>query len=252
MPVVAADIVAYGSAVMPDDDTVTQIGGAISTAKRVVFTDIDPAGLVEMLSSNAGDTTQTVTIHYLDETGTLLTEAKTLNGTTPVDFVDSMAAILKIVISAAHTGTVTIRKDGAGSTIVAIESGVLEIRRPFFNALANASGGATKTYYEKIFLKNNHATLALTSAQVILQADPEAVITFALETVLGGTTDNGVGNNRQVAPGGFTFDATTKNVANGQSHTALAAQGVWLKLTLTGGKTPADSSFTLRETGISA
>lgn len=237
---------------MPDDDVPTQIGGAISTSKRVVFTDIDPAGLVEMLSSDAGDTTQTVTITYLDETGAFLTEVKTLNGTIVVDFVDSMAAILKIVVSAAHAGTITIRKDAAGSTIVAIESGVLEIRRPFFNALANATGGATKTYYEKVFLKNNHATLALTSAQVILQADPQAVITFALESVLNGTTDNGAGNNRQVAPAGFTFDATTKNVANGQSHTALAAQGVWLKMTLTGGKTPADSTSTLRETGISA
>ncbi len=40
MPIVAADIVAYGSASMPDNDTPTDIGGAISLLKRVVFVDI--------------------------------------------------------------------------------------------------------------------------------------------------------------------------------------------------------------------
>lgn len=252
MPIVAADIVVYGSSVMPVDDVVTQIGGAIDLAKRVVFTDIDPSGTVEMLSSAAGDNTQTVTIFYLDAAGLLANEVRTLNGITVVAFVATMSAILRMLVSAAHTGTITIRKSGAGATLASIESGVLDVRRPHYNAIANASGGATKTYYEKVFIKNKHATLALDSSQVILQADPEAVMTFALETVLNGTTDNGVGNNRQVTPAGFTFDATTKNVANGGILTAGAAQGVWLKMNLVGGKTPADSTFTLRLTGISA
>lgn len=254
MPVVAADIVVYGSNVMPTDDVATQIGGAISLSKKVVFVDIDPTGLVEILSSAAGDTTQTVTVNYLDAAGVLAQETKTLNGTTPVAFVASMSAILRALKSASTAGTITIRKSGAGSTIITFEktpNEILDVRRPFYNAFANAAGGATKTYYEKVFIRNNHATLALESAQVLISADPLGVMSFALETVLGGTTDNGVGNNRQVAPAGFTFDTTTKNVANGQVLSPVSHQGVWLKLTLLGGTAPADSTFTLRLTGIS-
>lgn len=258
MPIVAADIVVYGSSVMPTDDVTTQIGGAISLSKRVVFTDIDPAGLVEILSSSASDVTpRAVTIYYLDATGTLANETQILTGTTPAIFAATMAAILRIVQSAGtdHVGTLTIRKSPAGATLAIMEitpSVVLDIRRPHYNALANPTGGATKTYYEKVFIKNWHATLALTDSVVIEQADPDSVMAFALETVLNGTTDNGVGNNRLVSPSGFTFDSTTKDVANGKSLTALAAQGVWLQMTLVGGKAPADTSFTLRLQGVTA
>ena len=51
MAIVAADIIAYGSASMPDDDTPTGIGGAIDTAVKVVFTDISATDTVEILSS---------------------------------------------------------------------------------------------------------------------------------------------------------------------------------------------------------
>lgn len=255
MAVTAADIVVYGSASMPTDDVAAQIGGAISLSKKVVFVDIDVAGTVEMVSSAAGDTTQTVTIDFLDAAGVKQAETRTLNGTTAVAFTGTMTAILRALKSATTTGIITVRKSGAGATLITFEktpNEILDVRRPFFNAIANATGQATKKYYEKVFIRNNHATLALTDATVIENADPEAAIAFALETVLNGTTDNGAGNNRQVAPAGFTFDSTTKNVANAQSLSPVSAQGVWLELTLTGGKTPADSSFTLRLQGISA
>ena len=51
MPIVAADIIAYGSASMPDDDTPTGIGGAIDTAVKVVFTDISATDTVEILTA---------------------------------------------------------------------------------------------------------------------------------------------------------------------------------------------------------
>ena len=167
MSVVASDLVVYGSASMPDDDTPTGIGGAIDTSIRIVFTDITPAGVIEMVSDAAGDTTQTVTIYGRDSAGTLINDAKTLNGTTVVDFTGTFERILKIVISAAHTGVVTIRKDGAAGDLAVIESGVLEIRRPFYNALAQDSGGSERKYYEKIFMKNTNGTTTLTSAQAV-------------------------------------------------------------------------------------
>lgn len=258
MAVVAADIVVYGSSVMPTDDVTTQIGGAIDTSKKVVFTDIAPAGPVEVLSSAAGDTTpRAITVDYIGTDGVLASETQVLTGTTAVIFAATMDAILRVRQSAGtnHVGIITLRKSVAGATLVTMEISpfvILDVRRPFYNAIANPTGGATKTYYEKVFIRNNNATSALSDATVIEQLDVEAVIDFALETVLGGTTDNGGGNNRQVAPAGFIFDSTTKNVANGKVLSAVSAQGMWMKLTLPGGKAPADTTWTVRLQGIAA
>lgn len=249
MPVVDSDIVVYGSASMPDNDTPTQIGGGIDLTKRISFSEIVATDLVEVLSDNAGDTTQTVTVYGRNAAGELVSEALSLNGTTLVTSAVSFERILKIVVDAAHTGTVTVRDATTDTEIVAIESGVLEIRRAFYNAAADVSGGANRKYYEKVFFKNNHATLSLTSAQMLEQADPSGKVAFALESTLNGSDDNGVGNNRLVAPSGYTFDSAAKNVANSQNHSAQAGQGVWLELSLTAGDAAQNSSVTLRESG---
>lgn len=251
MPIAATDIVVYGSASMPDDDTPTEIGGAIDTTTRITFTDIGPTDNIEAVSSNAGDTTQTLTVYGRNAAGELVNEAIALNGTTLVTIAQVFERVLKATLSASCAGTVTVRDESTDTTIMTFEPGVTEIRRPFYNALAEASGGANRKYYEKVFYKNNHGTLTLTSAQIVEQSDPSGLIAFALESSLGGSDTNGAGNNRQVAPGGYTFNSSTKNVANSQNHTAGAAQGVWLELTLNAGEAAANTTFTLRETGVS-
>ncbi len=249
MSIAASDIKVYGSQVMADDDTVTNIGGAIDTTKKVEFTDIDPTGTIEVSSDNSGDTTQTVTVTGRDSSGAIVSESKTLNGTTWVQFTTTFERILKAVLSGSATGTVTIREQGPGDNLITFEPGVLEVRRLFYNAAAPASG--TRKYYEKIFFKNTHATLALTSAQISEQSDPSGKIAFALESSLDGNDSNGAGNNRQVAPSGYTFDSTAKNVANSQNHSPGAAQGVWLELTLSSTDSAMKTTYTLRESGYS-
>lgn len=252
MAVVDSDIIIYGAASMPDDDVATQIGGAIDVTIRVVFVDVDPDGRIEMVSDNAGDT-MNVTAHYIKDDGTITSETVALNGTSVATFADTMKTILKIIIASAAAGTVTIQELSAGDPIFDFNPGELEMRRVFYNALAEESGGTVKTYYDKVFIKNTNVTAdVLTSAQVLLQADPSGVMAFALETVLDGTTDNGGGNNRQVAPTAFTFDTTTKNVANSANLTDGAAQGVWLQMTLAAGTPAAESTFTLRLAGVAA
>lgn len=248
MPIVATDIVAYGSASMPDDDTPTGIGGAISTAKRVVFTDISANDTVEMLSDNAGDTTQTVTIFGRNTAGEIVSEAETLNGTTVQTTTQQFERILKITMSATATGTVTVRKQSDDVTIATLESGITEIRRPFYNAAAEASGGSQRDYYEKVFFKNNHGTLTLTSATIAEQADPSTNVDFDLEASLDGSDTNGAGN-RQTHTGGYTFDSSTKNVANSQNLTAGSAQGCWLRLRLPAGEASDNTTFTMRVNG---
>jgi hypothetical protein len=248
MPIVASDIVAYGSASMPDDDTPTGIGGAKDTSKKVVFTDISANDTVEILSSSASDTTQTVTVFGRNTAGEIVSEAETLAGTTPQTTTQQFERILKITMSATAVGTVTVRKQSDDVTIATLEPGIDEVRRPFYNAAAEASGGAQRDYYEKIFFQNDNGTLTLTQATIEEFADPSTNIDFALESTLDGSDTNGAGN-RQTHTGGYTFDSTTKNVANSQNLTAGSAQGCWVRLRLAAGEASDNTTFTMRVNG---
>ena len=332
MSILESDIIVYGSASMPDDDTPTGIGGAIDTSIRVAFEDMAPSGNVQIVSSAAGDTTQTVTPYGRDAAGNLINEGKTLSGVTPVAMTTNTTweRLLKGTKSATTTGDVAIEavtatrsstaQGGADETtsvmayitldagasasddeyngaVLRLTSGtgsgqirriidydgttkrayvnidwgttpdgttgfkisdgmvfdktpneVSEVRRPFYNASAEASGGSNRSYYEKVFFENTHATLALTAATIAEQADPSTLVDFALESSLDGTDTNGAGD-RQTHTGGYTFNSTTKNVANSQSHTAGAGQGVWLRLTLNAGEAANNTTVTMRESG---
>jgi len=249
MPVTASDIVIYGSQVMPEDDTTTQIGGAIDLTTLIVFTDIDSPGLIEVRSSDDGDNTQQLTVTGRSTGGSIISESVILNGITTVPLSNTYERLMKFELNGTTLGTVTVRKAGNAGNLAIFPAGITTIRQPFFLASADVSGGSPREFHEKIFIRNDHATLDLTQAQILEQADPGANITFALESSLDGSDDNGVGNTRLVAPGGYTFDSNAKNVANSQNHTAQSAQGVWLKLTLPAGATPAKNTYTIRETG---
>lgn len=255
MSIVSSEIIIYGSANMQDTDSGTQ-GGAIDTTTRVVFTDISAADTVEVLSDNAGDTTQTVTVTGRLATGVITTDVLSLNGTTVVNGVVTFERILKVVISASHAGTVTLRKASDNVTIVAIETGVLTIRRPFYNAVANATGGASKDYYEKCFIKNTHGTLSLLNAAVVESSDATesvgADVTFDLESAVGGSNTS---TNRLTAPSGGgmlgSFTDASKNVP-GTNLAAGASIGCWLKLTLPAGTaTQGNAIFVLNTSGSS-
>ncbi len=182
MSIQASELKLYGSAVMPDDDTATAIGGAINTAVKMEFTDITPSGTVEMLSSETGDTTQTVTIYGRDSTGTIVSEVKTLNGASVVSFTTTFERILKAVMSGAATGTVTIRKASAGATLITLEPDITQVRRPFYAVNTPESGSVT--YYEKVFFKNTNGTITLSSGVIKEAADPSGKVTFGLPATI--------------------------------------------------------------------
>ena len=97
MPVTAADIVWCGSTTMPSlatPEVTENIGGAIDLTKKIIFTRLGGATLIEMLSDAAGDTTQDVTVHYLDSAGIRSSETQTLNGTSVVAFAATMQTFL--------------------------------------------------------------------------------------------------------------------------------------------------------------
>ena len=151
MAVSSSDVVVYGSQNMAEADNAIQ-GGAIDTAKRVVFTDLEANDSVKIVST-AGDT-GTVTITGRGSTGAIVSETLTLNGTSSVAGSTTFQRILKIVC-ASHSGIITVQDVSDSTNIVEIESSVTEIRRPFYNVSADTVDGSDRAYYEKVFVKNN-------------------------------------------------------------------------------------------------
>ena len=121
----------------------------------------------------------------------------------------------------------------------------------FRKTASNPTGGATKQYYSKGFWKNEHASLALLSAQVKQNADPSAVITHLLAAAVD---DTATSTNRITAPGAAdtqdpdTFDDTDKSVPGTDLNFGIAI-GVWFNLTLTAGSGPFRSTYTTELAG---
>lgn len=144
---------------------------------------------------------------------------------TTVD-VDS-AAGQKVLSVAATAGAI------AGDSIIINVGGV----RAEIHEINTVQAGVSLTLIDNLIYAH---TLAQADAVNLCKAE------FWLETSLDGTTSVA---NRTTAPGGSTFNARTKNVANTQNHTAGTAQAVWIKLSLGAGDAPQKTEVEVRESG---
>ena len=94
MSVNPSNIRFYGSANMPDVDGATT-GGAVDFTKKITFDDITPSGTMDYVSSSGSDTAATIALTGRDATGVIVTETKTLNGTTLVTGSQTFERLLK-------------------------------------------------------------------------------------------------------------------------------------------------------------
>lgn len=251
--IVASDLVMYHAANnSPAGNFATQTdgvagGGAIDTLRRPDFTQMTSNDTIQAISSAAGDTTQTVSIIARDSQGRVVTETKTLTGTSLITFstLATVERILSVELSATCAGTITIRSTtGPGTNF----SRVIAIGERGFSAVfakTSSSTGGTVNYYTKAFWKNTNSTNALLGAAVSESADPSATITHGLAASVN---DSGTTTNRQTAPGGVSFAGTSANVP-GTDLAATAAIGVWLNMTLATNNAPIRSSYTSQIAG---
>jgi hypothetical protein len=242
--VVAADLVAYHSAVQSDADAIT-VGGAIDTLRRPDFTQIAANDTIQALSSAAGDTAITVTMTGRSAAGSIVTETKTLTGTTAITFntLGTVERVLQAELSAAAAGTITIQRTTGAVLIRTIPIGERGFSAIFRKGSSSTSG--TVNYYAKFFWKNTNATNALLGAAVSESADPSGTITHGLAASVN---DSGTTTNRQTAPGGVTFAGTAANVP-GTDLAATAAIGVWLNMTLATNNAAIRSTYTSQIAG---
>ncbi len=258
MAVVSGDIVFYGSADMRESDVGAQ-GGAIDLTTRVIFDSStlanDPGdgaadGTLSVLSNSAADTSMDVNVSGRNAAGSLIGELIPLSGVTEVNGNTVFERIMKITVPA-HQGTITVQ-DSIDVLLVDIESGVLQLRRPFYDVSADVEGGSARTYYEKIFIKNENSTLALLAAQVSESGDPTGKITFDLESAVDGSNTS---TNRQTAPAGGgmqgSFDSADKSLDADTDLGAGEAISVWLLLSLAAGDAAQKNTYTLSISGNS-
>ena len=69
---------------------------------------LDVCRALSMISTNAGDTTQTVTVTGTDYYGRVQTETRTLNGTTIVNFLKAFKTVTGVRVSATMAGNLTV------------------------------------------------------------------------------------------------------------------------------------------------
>lgn len=159
----------------------------------------------------------------------------------------------------------------SGALLEILPNPVTAVIRAFATAAADAVGGASRVYYEKGFILNTNAATALTSAQIIIQAESPslpgaAALDIALANASGAGATLGLNDSVTVAqrlnptaPTGttaFTSGAPPQsiNVPNtNQSlpsgNAAANAQGCWLRLTLPAGTTSYKGAGTVRTAG---
>ena len=252
MPIDPEEIIAYASANHPMDDESTA-GGAMDNNTRVVFTPLAATDDIEVLSSESGDTTQDVTVIARAANGSIVSDTKTLTGTSPVAFTfgtsgEAVERILRITMDGDATGTVTVRRGSGGDDIAEIPPGERGVTALFAGSFSDPSN--PKTYYEKFFIYNSDDSLALLDAVVSEQADPEALFTFALSDTFDDTETI---TDRLTAPvdvTAFDGDPTTVDDAVGvpdlPEETAI---GVWVKMDLGADEAAVNSSYSLRLSG---
>ena len=116
------------------------INGASATSGVATF---DYARNVSIVSSNAGDTTQTVTVTGTDYYGQAQTETLTANGTTTVSGLKSFVTITQVAVSAALTGNLSVGNgDSFGLPYKVTDAGYL-FRTGWAGAVADNAGTFT-------------------------------------------------------------------------------------------------------------
>src|SRR5215469_2110713 len=162
MSVIPSDLVAYGSANMPESDGVA-IGGTVDFSRRVAFYDITPTGTIDFVSSSANDTGVHIQIAGRDSTGVVQTPAAvTLNGTNPVIGSQSLERLLYGVVSGASPNGPLADPGGTSTTVGSGGISANATNLPIASATGFPSSG---NYYIAVDSGANFEIMQVTAGQ---------------------------------------------------------------------------------------
>lgn len=243
-----SDMIAVSAQFHPLTDAGVAGGGPDATME-VVFVDLASADDIEILSSHALDSYQTVTVVGRQADGTQVIETKQLNGTTPVIFSSAgiMTSLLRVQLSAFARGDITVRRSVAGATVKVIPTDRLGFRKLFANSWSTGVPG-DKPYYEKFFIYNSGFGV-FSAGAVVESSDPQGRFTFTLDAIKNSTSET---TNRLTPPAAIytdpdTFDANSKNIPG--ILEAGEGIGVWVEFLAPSGGDVFNDVYALGLTG---
>jgi hypothetical protein len=247
MSVSGADLVVYMAMNKPTDDSSTA-GGDINSYIRATFDDPTSAATIKFVSTSASDS-QNVAITGRNTAGAITSETLALSGTTIVTSVNTYERILSCVLSSGAAGTITASGNSLNkiTDIPAAETGFC---RPFYDATASTS--ASKTLYDKVFVKNNNSIGSTLNNATLVEVSSGlySKINFGLEDIKQGSQTV---SNRLAAPTGVTggYGAGPSGMV-GDELAASGYQGVWLQLSLGAGEAATNSFYQVQVSGTTA
>jgi hypothetical protein len=244
MSITAAELIVFGSANRPVDDTSTS-GGAIDATSRPTFAQIAATDNIEVLSSAAGDTTQTVTLTGRNAAGEYVSDVLSLNGVAVITSTVVFERLLKARLSATCAGNITVRR-ATGDTLLGTI--IIGEREFYANFIKSASDTGAVSRYEKVFAKNTNGSLTLNDADITLTADPDSRIKIALEASKGGSSS--IANRLATTGLSFSDDNVVLSVPTGLLATTENI-GIWIEQALLSADAAFKSSYTLRIRGTS-
>lgn len=161
-------------------DEYTGTYGGISGEDDQFSATITPGNVVDVVSDNAADITQSVTIVGIDNgSGLPATETLVLNGVTPVVGAVAWSKVLGVFMDAAAVGTVSVNDNGAATLLTSLAPGVLD--RGIFDF-----GGDVMEVANAIV---NFALDAAGTEQLIIVGTDDSPAATAELITLNGTTD---------------------------------------------------------------
>lgn len=240
-------VAVYASLLMPSDDT-SLAGGGIDRTTRLAFeTPLATPSALQVVSSDAADITQTVSVRARLQDGLEQSQIVVLDGTTPVelDLLGVVAYVLEARLSDVAEGTVTIEPLGGGADVAVVPIGEQGFRSPFIGC---TSAPTPKTYYAKGFITSNSLASAVRLTTVSEAADPDTKFSFTLGAVVD---DEVTLTNRLTAPdGGDLQEAFSSAAKSGPEIPAGSALAVWFAFAVVADEAEMDTSCDLTLVGV--
>lgn len=191
---------AYAAALMPENNTIANVGGAIDLTTAIDFSIMSQVDQLQIVSSSSLDTAVSVTIYGRLASGMIVNETDVLNGQTPVPTTqNAWNRIMKAAKSGTSVGDIAIEQVtpvrigtliGAGSSTdqVVLDSGASSVDGTYVgNVLRITSGtghgtiakifqyvGSTKTaYLDKQVTIDNTSAFLISNGTVFLKSPNE-------------------------------------------------------------------------------
>jgi len=238
MAIVAADLKGFLSLNMPENNTGTS-GGGIDTAGKFTMTQMAANDTVECASSSTESIT--VTVEGRNAAGAIVSEG--INITTADTFVAGTITFERIlkVTAPAHAGTITVRRVTGAVLICTLEDAAVQgfvaditkVIALFYDAASEA--GAIDVS-EKVFMRNDHATLTLNNALLSQTSDPSGLLSIGVAVSKGDS--NSIGNRKTAIPAGHMtaagLIAATGTTEPVPTNTLASAEniGIWIQMAL--------------------